>query len=152
MHRPRARRPTPVRTWAWVMRARPEAQVAVAEARNGTARWSRFVPLCAILALLGGAEACLNPIPDDFPNSNDDSAEINGPAESPPAQGPATDRPDFVDEDEGSSPQPAPDLGGAGAEPPDAGDAGAGSARAAARRSDAGPEPIDAGVSSGALP
>lgn len=127
--------------------------MAVTEARNGTARRSRYVPLCAILALLIGAAACLNPIPDDFPNQRDDSAPVYGPGEPPSTSRPpgqAVD--DDVDGEDNASPESPVDPS-QGAPHPDEAELGdAGAARAAARRSDAGHEALDAGVPSGDEP
>ena len=126
--------------------------MAVAEAQNGAARWSRFVPLCAVFALLVGVDACLNPIPDDFPNQHDDSAPIDGPID-PVVERPGEDDSNIDDADgEETAPQspPAPSQGASDPDTVGAGDAGA--ARAAAHRSDAGHEALDAGVPTGAEP
>jgi hypothetical protein len=144
---PRVPRQTRVSTRATPAR---EARVAVTEPRNGAARWSRFVPLCAISALLIGAVACLNPIPDDFPNQHDDSAEVELP-DPPPGSRPAEEGPALGSSD-GSGAPPSPSQPEANPGAPDAGVPDDAGTRATLRRSDAGADAGDAGASSEAVP
>ena len=119
--------------------------MAVTEARNGTARWSRFVPLCAIFTLLIGGEACLNPIPDDFPNGNDRhvDVEVEGSADTPQPAHPGN-------AGGGVSPGAPSGTGSGGtgqlpAEPED----GDGDSPPASAAPDAGAGPVDAGGTGG---
>jgi hypothetical protein len=145
--------PTPARPTA----AYQEARFVVAELRKGAARRSRFVPVCAIAALLSGAGACLNPIPDDFPNQaerDDDDDVLVGPGSaggsaSPGEVGSGASQ----DEDTVGPPSsPAPEQPGAIVpNAPDAGeaaDAGAAQPRSDTREQDA----SDAGACSEAQP
>jgi hypothetical protein len=106
------------------------------------------VPLCAIVVSLG---ACLNPIPDDFPNQQGDSDGVDDFAPDRPGSDIETGGPGEAD-GEGAPPSPAPSQGAADPNAPDAGDAGAPSVRSAVPRPDAGHDGPDAGVCSGAVP
>ena len=107
--------------------------MAVAD-RNAKTRRSQIVPVCAIGTLLLAAVACLNPMPDDFPNDVDSPPEQEAGGSSGEGTGggvvdgqaggtgsPSTD--------DGSSPEaPRPVEGDAGPPGVDAPDAGCGPA------------------------
>ena len=59
--------------------------------RHAGARRSGFGPICASCWLLLAVGACLNPLPDDFPNSASEEGSAEVPADSEPVPGQGLD-------------------------------------------------------------
>ena len=118
--------------------------MAVAD-RNARTRRSQIVPVCAIGALLLAAVACLNPMPDDFPNDRGTPPEQEAGGSSGQSTGGGVVEGQAggagsPNTDDGSSPEAPPPVEGdagppvvdgpdAGCVAPDAGAADAGSCR-----------------------
>ncbi|HWO13432.1 MAG TPA: hypothetical protein VNN80_28220, partial [Polyangiaceae bacterium] len=111
-------------------------------------RRSRFVPVCASVALiLGALAACLNPMPDDFPNDRGNSEPVAGQAGSTGLSGEDDGQVPIGQGGSGSPETPFPDQGAAGATSSSgAGASGAGGASNPECSPDAGP---DAGAEAG---